>query len=148
MHRSFREIVNILDKKGSLIHIKKEVNPKFEMPGIMKKLEQEGKAFIFENIKGSNYKAVGGIFTSMDRYGLIFNEDASESFTYDQAGKKVQQGISNPIPYIQNDTGPITENILTNDEINLLDLPVPTFFELDTGPFITASVGIFKKPGG
>jgi len=148
MHRSFREIVKILDKKGSLIHIKKEVNPKFEMPAIMKKLEQEGKAFMFENIKGTNYKAVGGIFTSMNRYGLIFNEDASENFTYDQAGQKVQQGISNPIPYIQTDTGPVTENILTNGDINLLDLPVPTFFELDTGPFITAAVGIFKKPGG
>ena len=121
MHRSFREIVTILDKKGSLIHIKKEVNSKFEMSAIMKKLEQEDKAFIFENIKDSKYKAVGGIFTTMDRYGLIFNEDASEDFTYDQAGRKVQQGISNPIAHVQTDRGPVTENVLINEDINLSD---------------------------
>ncbi len=53
MHRSFREIVNILDDKGSLVRIRKEVDPKYEMAAVMKKLEKEGKAFLFENVKGS-----------------------------------------------------------------------------------------------
>jgi UbiD family decarboxylase len=29
-----------------------------------------------------------------------------------------------------------------------MDFPVATFFELDSGPFITSAVGIFKKPNG
>ena len=35
MHRSFREILNILDDKGSLVRIKKEVDPKYEMGAVM-----------------------------------------------------------------------------------------------------------------
>ena len=148
MHRSFREIIKILDDKGSLVRIKKEVDPKYEMAAIMKKLEQEGKAFLFENVQGSIYQAVGGLFTSMDRYGLIFNEDAAEEYTYDQAGQKVLLGVSDPIPCVEKDKGPVTEEILRDQDIDLLSLPVPTFFELDTGPFITAAVGIFRKPDG
>ena len=148
MHRSFREILNILDDTGSLVRIKKEVDPKYEMGAVMKQLEKEGKAFLFENVKGSKYPAVGGLFTSMDRYGLIFNEDASEEFTYDQAGQKVLEGVADPIASVVKDNGPVMEEILRDDEIDLLSMPVPTFFELDTGPFITAAVGIFRKPDG
>ena len=144
MHRSFREILNILDDTGSLVRIKKEVDPKYEMGAVMKQLEKEGKAFLFENVKGSKYPAVGGLFTSMDRYGLIFNEDASEEFTYDQAGQKVLEGVADPIASVVKDNGPVMEEILRDDEIDLLSMPVPTFFELDTGPFITAAVGIFR----
>ena len=63
MHRSFREILNILDDKGSLVRIKKEVDPKYEMGAVMKQLEKEGKAFLFENVKGSKYQDVGGLLT-------------------------------------------------------------------------------------
>ena len=85
-NRNFREVLDLLDQKGDLVRISKEVDPKFEMPALMKQLEEEGKAFIFENVKGAKHPSVGGIFTSMDRYGLIFNPDASEKYSFDDAG--------------------------------------------------------------
>ena len=148
MYRSFREIIELLDSQGKLVRLTKPVNPRFEMPALMKTLEDDAKAFIFENVQGSDYKAVGGLFTSMGRFGLIFNEDGNEDFTYEQAGQKVINGIANPIPYNQVDSGPILENVLTGSDIDLNSLPAPTFFELDTGPFLTAAVGIFRKPNG
>jgi len=82
MYRSFREIIELLDSQGKLVRLTKPVNPRFEMPALMKTLEDEAKAFIFENVQGSDYKAVGGLFTSMGRFGLIFNEDGNEDGTY------------------------------------------------------------------
>ena len=148
MHRSFREVIELLESQGKLVKIKKPVKPEYEMAALMKTLEEESKAFIFENVENSDYKAVGGLFTSMGRYGLIFNDDGSEDFTYEQAGQKVMSGIANPIPYKQVDSGHVTETILQGSDIDLTTLPAPTFFELDTGPFLTAAVGIFKKPNG
>ncbi|HJL79984.1 MAG TPA: UbiD family decarboxylase [Gammaproteobacteria bacterium] len=148
MYRSFRQVIELLDSQGKLIRVSKPVDPRFEMPALMKALEDDSKAFIFENVKGSDYKAVGGLFTSMSRYGLIFNDDGSEEFTYEQAGQKVMGGIANPIPYNNVESGPVIENVLTGSDIDLTSLPAPTFFELDTGPFLTAAVGIFKKPNG
>jgi len=147
-NRNFREVLDLLDQKGDLVRISKEVDPKFEMPALMKQLEEEGKAFIFENVKGAKHPSVGGIFTSMDRYGLIFNPDASEKYSFDDAGGKVLSGVANPIENIVLDKGPISEEIYIDDAINLMDFPVATFFELDSGPFITSAVGIFKKPNG
>lgn len=147
-NRNFREVLDLLDQKGDLIRISKEVDPKFEMPALMKQLEEEGKAFIFENVKGSKHPSVGGIFTTMDRYGLIFNADASEKYTFDEAGGRVLSGIAHPIENIVLDKGPISEEKFFDDAINLKDFPVATFFELDSGPFITSAVGIFKKPNG
>ena len=148
MHRSFREVIDLLESQGKLVRLTNSVNPKYEMAALMKTLEDESKAFIFENVQNSNYKAVGGLFTSMGRYGLIFNEDGSEDFTYEQAGQKVMTGIANPIPYKTIEEGHVTERILKGNDIDLTKLPAPTFFELDTGPFLTAAVGIFKKPNG
>ena len=89
MHRSFREVIELLESQGKLVKLKNPVNPKYEMAALMKTLEDESKAFIFENVENSNYKAVGGLFTSMGRFGLIFNEDGSEDFTYEKAGQRV-----------------------------------------------------------
>ena len=59
--------------------------------------------------------------------------------------KKFMAAIQNPTPTIEVDTGPVKDVVLTGTQIDLNTLPVPTFFELDTGPFITAAVGIFRK---
>ena len=113
MYRSFREVVELLDAQGKLVKVKKPVDSKFEMAALMKSLEDESKAFIFENVRNSAYKAVGGLFTSMGRFGLIFNENGSEDFTYEEAGQKVMSGIANPIPHREVKSGTITEIIIT-----------------------------------
>ena len=56
---------------------------------------------------------------------------------------KVMSGIANPIPYKPLKSH-VTERILKGNDIDLTKRPAPTFFELDTGPFLTAAVGIFK----
>ena len=98
MYRSFRQVIELLDSQGKLVKVKKSVNPKYEMAALMKTLEDESRAFIFENVENSKYKAVGGLFTSMGRYGLIFNEDGSEDFTYEQAGQKVMSCLLSTSP--------------------------------------------------
>ena len=39
MRRDFRQIIDLLESSGDLVRIKREVDPKFEMSAIMKKLE-------------------------------------------------------------------------------------------------------------
>jgi len=107
MRRGFRQIMDLLEDTGDLVRIKREVDPKFEMSAIMKKLEAENKAFIFENIKNADMPAVGGLFTSMSRIGLIFNENTSEEFTLDDAGQKVIAAIENPTPTTEVDVSSV-----------------------------------------
>jgi hypothetical protein len=54
-----RNFVRLLDKKGELIKIKKEVDPKYEIGGFLWQYEQQGRAVLFENVKGSNIPVIG-----------------------------------------------------------------------------------------
>lgn len=148
MRRNFRQIIDFLEQEGELVRIKKKISPNKEMAALMWQLEQQNKAFIFENIENSNMPAVGGLFTSYNRLQLIFKEKAAGDFTKDDAGKMIQDAIQQPIKTIEISHGPVNEVVLSEDEVNLEQLPIPTFFELDSGAFITAAVGIFRKPEG
>jgi len=42
-------------------------------------------------------------------------------------------------------TGPAAEIIRRSGDIDLRQFPVPAFFELDSGPFITAAIGVENR---
>ena len=53
----------------------------------------------------------------------------------------------NPIPHRVVDTGPVMENVLKGDDINLLKFPVPFIHELDGGRYIgTGCLVVTKDP--
>ena len=41
MHRSFREVIELLESQGKLVKIKKPVKPEYEMAALMKTVEEE-----------------------------------------------------------------------------------------------------------
>ena len=47
--RRFTDFLNELEKTDQLVRIKKSVNPKFELAGIVSKLDK-GKAMLFESV--------------------------------------------------------------------------------------------------
>ena len=57
-------------------------------------------------------------------------------------------GLNHPIAPVIYDAGvaPSQEVVLTGDDVNLLDLPIPQYSALDGGPFITAGLVFSKDP--
>ena len=52
-----------LKKHGHLIRIQEEVDPNLEMAAIhLRVFENNGPAILFENVKGSKYRAVSNLF--------------------------------------------------------------------------------------
>jgi len=61
-YKSLEEAVIDLEKHGQLIRIKEEVDPKLEMSSIHLRLHQSGgPAILFENVKGSPFRAVSNL---------------------------------------------------------------------------------------
>ena len=66
-YKSLEECLLDLEQNGQLIRIKEEVDPYLEMAAIHLKIhEANGPALLFENVKGSAYKAASNIFSSVD----------------------------------------------------------------------------------
>ncbi|MBT8421811.1 MAG: UbiD family decarboxylase, partial [Gammaproteobacteria bacterium] len=62
--RDLRSFLQLLDDRGELVRISREVNPKFEMPALMVQLEKAGKAFVFENVSGAAFPLTGGLLSN------------------------------------------------------------------------------------
>ena len=142
----FRGFIRQLDEAGRLTRIKREVDPVFELPGIMKLLDDRDQAYLFENVKGSKIPLIGGLLNDPARYAMLFEHDGDGEFSKDDFRVYLDQAMDRAVAPITVKTGPVKEVVETGDQVRLTDLPVPTYFELDTGPFITAGVGIARDP--
>ena len=73
IYKSTLDCVNDLEENGHLVRIKEEVDPNLEMAAIqLRVFEQNGKAVLFENIKGCDFMAVSNLFGSLERSEFIF----------------------------------------------------------------------------
>jgi 4-hydroxy-3-polyprenylbenzoate decarboxylase len=64
-----------LEKHGELLRIKEEIDPYLEMAAIHLRVhEAKGPALLFENVKGSKYRAASNIFGTLQRSKYIFRD--------------------------------------------------------------------------
>jgi 2,5-furandicarboxylate decarboxylase 1 len=146
MH-DFRSLIRLLESQGELVRVGRQVDSRFELPAVMAQLEARGKAFIFENVSGASFPLVGGLFNRVDRFGLaLAYPPGARPFGHEDMDQHLERAKANPIRPLSAATAPSKEVIRRGDDINLLELPVPTFFELDSGAFITAAIGVARNP--
>jgi 2,5-furandicarboxylate decarboxylase 1 len=138
--------VKILEERGELYRISRPVERKFEMPAVMEQIERERKAFIFENVKGAKFPVVGGVLNRMECYGWALGSKPGENFTAQDLDVRFEKAKGAGIEPREVQSGPVKDVVRTGGDINMADLPVPTVFELDSGAFITAAVGISRNP--
>ncbi len=130
-----RTQLEAVENWGEVLHIRKEVNPRFELPAICKKLEA-GKAVIFEKVKGYSMPVVVGLDNSRSRMARVLGTD-DFGLT-----PRYLEAIRNPLPPVVVKDGPVKEVKITRDIDLLKTLPVITHYEKDGGPYITAGVVI------
>jgi len=72
-YSSLEECLLDLEKNGQLVRIKEEVDPFLEMAAIHLRVhEAGGPALLFENVKGSRFRAASNIFGTLERSKFIF----------------------------------------------------------------------------
>lgn len=145
-YRSLEDCLVDLEKNGHLVRIKEEVDPYLEMAAIHLRVhEAGGPALLFENVKGSRYRAASNIFGTLERSKFIFRDTL----------KQVQQLIrlkSNPVAALKSPLknlsaglaalkalplrNPIQKPVLA-DKIRISDLPLIHHWPMDGGAFVT-----------
>jgi 4-hydroxy-3-polyprenylbenzoate decarboxylase len=75
VYASLEDCLTDLEKNGFLVRIKEEVDPDLEMAAIHLRVhEAQGPALLFENVKGSDYRAASNIFGTIERSKFIFRK--------------------------------------------------------------------------
>jgi len=135
-----------LEKAGHLIRIKEEVDPHLEMAAIhLRVYEMGGPAILYENVKGSKFRAVSNLFGTLERSKFIFRKSLP-------AVKKLIKLRANPLEAIKHPIDNFTAGLaaikalpLKNpikqpvkyQEINISDLPLIKHWKKDGGAFVT-----------
>ncbi len=143
-YEDLRSFLGKLEENGELIRVTKEVDPKFEIGAICRKMElMGGPAILFEKVKGHDMPLVANILGSRNRVAL-----ALETTDIRSAIAKVEDVIYNQ-KYIQPvmvNNAPCQEVVLTGDDVDITKLPVPIWNEKDGGRYFTAGYQIAKEP--
>jgi 2,5-furandicarboxylate decarboxylase 1 len=144
--KDLRAIIDVLDASGDLLHVSREVAPQFELGALLKQAEARRKAILFRQVAGSSFPVVGGLLTSPQRFAVALGLDGAEAFDQAAHANLVRNAIENPVGMAELASGSCKDVILTGDAARCSLLPVPTFFAGDSGPFLTAAVGISRNP--
>lgn len=131
---SLRDFIKRLDKEGRLIKVDREVNPRFEISSILKKLD--GNPVFFSNVKGYDMPVVGGLCSSRE---LIASGLGT---TPDKLMFKVADAIEHKTKPEIVKKGACQEVI----EDDVSKLPILTHYGKDRTPYMTSSVVIAKDP--
>jgi 2,5-furandicarboxylate decarboxylase 1 len=137
--QSMRGLLAALETAGELHRIKRAVDPRFEIASVLL-LRQDGPAQLFERPGNNAFPLVGNVLNSRDRIarGLgIERKDLHECCV---------AALHEQIPPIVVEYGPVQDAVHSGDVDLRQLLPVPTWFEREAGPYITAGVIVAKDP--
>lgn len=142
-----RDFIQRCEDIGELKKIKAEVDWDLELSHVSKVTEEKkGPGLLFENIKGYDSPVFTGAFATPARLALSMNMDPGNSLC-DSAQEWMEKTIDELIPAKEVKDGPILENVITGDAVDLNIFPVPRFFPKDGGRYIgTATFLVIKDP--
>ncbi|WP_017727552.1 UbiD family decarboxylase [Halalkalibacterium ligniniphilum] len=146
-YKDLREYLETLKKHEKLKVIDKEVDKDWEISAVgrvaFQSINQKDRpALMFTNVKGYNTPVVFGILGgSREIYSLALGT------TEDKIQEKWAEAQQRPIEPNIVQTGPVKENILKGDEIDVFKFPVPTWTrEHDPAPYLTSPFIFTKDP--
>lgn len=135
-----------LEKNGQLIRIKEEVDPYLEMAAIhLRVYEAKGPALLFENVKGSKFRAASNIFGTLERSKFIFRDTIASVQQLIELKNDPIKAIKSPIQNASAALAALKALPLKNpwskpvmyEEIKISDLPLIQHWPMDGGAFVT-----------
>ncbi|WP_429841896.1 UbiD family decarboxylase [Brevibacillus sp. FIR094] len=146
MYQNLEECILDLEKHGHLVRIREEVDPYLEMAAIhLKVYEAGGPALLFENVKGSKFRAVSNLFGTIERSKFIFRSTWQAAENIIAMRNDPMKALKQPFKNIENGFAALkalpakksTSMPVTAQEISITDLPLIQSWPMDGGAFVT-----------
>lgn len=135
-----REFIAACDQVGELRRVQAEVDWNLELSHISKLVEEKsGPALVFENVKGYNSPVLTGAFGTARRMAIALGMPTHLSMS-ELAREWMKLTLNEVIPAKELKDGPVMENVVEGDKVDLNMFPVPKFYPLDGGRYIGTAV--------
>ena len=142
-YRSLEECLTDLERNGHLIRVTEQVDPYLEMAAIhLRVYEKGGPALLFENVKGSRFRAASNIFGSLERSRFIFRKQLKLVQELIELKNDPFKALRSPLKHLK--TGWAATKALPKkrsghsfEQIRISDLPLIHHWPMDGGAFVT-----------
>jgi 2,5-furandicarboxylate decarboxylase 1 len=135
-------IIERLEARGRLVRVRSEVDPRHELAGIAAQFEGGPRAVLFERVKGYDQPVFTGLYWSRELLGDLM--DMPEHALPAHVSGCIKAWQQRPDHPVVVPGGPVLE--VTENDIDLSRLPIPTHAENDGGPYFDAAVVIARDP--
>lgn len=132
---NFRDFLTYLSKKRLINAVDSPTSPFLE---ISRHMRAQNTPFLFNNVKGSEYKVAGNIFASRDLFAMSLGARKEELLS------KISAAIADPKKAKTVSKGPCQEVVEKKPDLN--ELPILTHYTRDDGPYITSGIVITRDP--
>ncbi|MFY7900584.1 MAG: UbiD family decarboxylase, partial [Chitinophagaceae bacterium] len=145
-YKNLEDCLLDLEKNNHLVRVKEEVDPYLEMAAIhLRMYEAKGPAILFENVKGSQFRATSNIFGTLDRSKFIFRDTFQLVQQLIQLKGNPIEALKHPFQNLQAGLAALKALPLKNplskpvfhQEISIQDLPLIHHWPMDGGAFVT-----------
>jgi 2,5-furandicarboxylate decarboxylase 1 len=136
--QSLRATLGALEERGELRRLGTPVDPRFEISACLE-VDPGGPALFFESVVGGALPVVGNVLNSRRRMADALGVGLGE------LQERIVDAISRPVAPREVADGPCQEVVVDAPDL-LGELPLPWFFEHETGPYVTAGAIVARDP--
>ncbi len=145
-YKSLAACLEDLKANGQLVSITEEVDPYLEMAAIHLRVhEAGGPALLFENVKGSKFRAASNIFGTLERSKFIFKDTLDIVQQLIALKNEPIKALKSPLKNIAVGLAALKALPLKNpikkpvifEEIKISDIPQIQHWPMDGGAFVT-----------
>jgi 4-hydroxy-3-polyprenylbenzoate decarboxylase len=136
--QSLRATLASLEAGGELRRLGTAVDPRFEISACLE-VDPGGPALLFESVVGSALPVVGNVLSSRRRMADALGVGLGE------LQERIVDAISQPVAPREVPDAPCQEVVVDAPDL-LGELPLPWFFEHETGPYVTAGAIVAHDP--
>ncbi|MGH2851963.1 MAG: UbiD family decarboxylase, partial [Solirubrobacteraceae bacterium] len=137
--QSFRGFLERLERDGELRRIPGPVSPRFELSALLAAADG-GPALHFDSVEGSTMAVVGNVLGSRARIAAGFGVE------FAQLQDLLLAALAAPCTPVEVAEAPCREVVVESPDLEAL--PIPWFFEHETGPYVTAGAIVARDGEG
>jgi 2,5-furandicarboxylate decarboxylase 1 len=136
-----RAFLAALEAEGDLVRIRDKFSTQYDIVGLTRQSsDQGGPALLFENVEGSEFPVLSGLFGTQRRVAKALGLEEKELFAryVEREGRMIE-------PRLVERTA-CQEVVWRGKDVDLSRLPILRHYEKDGGPYVTAGLQIAKDP--
>ena len=164
-YKDLRDFIDMLEERGQLVRISKEIDPNLEMTEISDRtLKAGGPALLFENPKGYEYPVLTNLFGTPERVAMGMGQQDVSALR--EVGKVLAMLKEPEPPKGMRDAwekmpifkqvlnmgpkvvkSPVCQQVVIKEaDVDLYKLPIQTCWPGDAGPLVTWPLVVTKGP--